>query len=139
MLVTTSDLEKTIDHLGKTKAAGCRFHRIVSFRFCEFVVCRMKLHESAYEKELEDEVDVNVEVTPVEDVLHQPEEYWEPDPETGVFVPASEQSSDEPAVTCTTEETVLDEKAFFRPLEDLEAPPPESFTGEIPPVDPFAE
>ncbi|KAI3762346.1 hypothetical protein L1987_52774 [Smallanthus sonchifolius] len=107
--------------------------------FCSaFSNYRMKLHESAYEKEVEDEVDVNVEVTPVEDVLHQPEEYRELDPETGVFVPVSEQSSDEPAVTCTTEETVLDEKAFFCPLEDLETPP-ESFTGEIPPVDPFAE
>ncbi|KAJ0576117.1 putative Late embryogenesis abundant protein [Helianthus annuus] len=65
--------------------------------------------------------------------------YWEPDPDTGVFVPASEQKSEEPAVSCSTEETVLDEKAFFRPQEDLEAPPPESFRGEIPPVDPFAE
>ncbi|MFS7935359.1 putative Late embryogenesis abundant protein [Helianthus anomalus] len=99
-----------------------------------FSSARRKLHESAYEKEVEDEV------PPVEEMLHQPvEEYWEPDPDTGVFVPASEQNSEEPAVSCSTEETVLDEKVFFRPQEDLEAPPPESFTGEIPPVDPFAE
>ncbi|KAM0021107.1 putative Late embryogenesis abundant protein [Helianthus debilis subsp. tardiflorus] len=105
-----------------------------------FCSARRRLHESAYEKEVEDEVDVNVEVPPVEEMLHQPgEEYWEPDPDTGVFVPASEQNSEEPAVSCSTEETVLDEKVFFRPQEDLEAPPPESFTGEIPPVDPFAE
>ncbi|KAF5799741.1 hypothetical protein HanXRQr2_Chr07g0308031 [Helianthus annuus] len=54
-------------------------------------------------------------------------------------MPASEQNSEELAVSCGTEETVLDEKAFFRPQEDLEAPPPESFIGEIPAVDPFAE
>ncbi|KAK9069860.1 hypothetical protein SSX86_010256 [Deinandra increscens subsp. villosa] len=100
---------------------------------------RRKLHESAYEKEVEDEIDIDVEVPLVEEILHKPEEYWEPDPETGVFVPASEQKAEEPAVTCTTEETVLDEKTFFRPMEDLEPPVPESFSGEIPPVDPFAE
>ncbi|XP_076906521.1 late embryogenesis abundant protein At5g17165-like [Bidens hawaiensis] len=99
-------------------------------------ICRRKLHESVYEKEVEEEVEAT---PPVEDILHEPEEYWEPDPDTGVFVPASEQNSEEPAVTCTTEETVLDEKAFFRPQEDLEPPPTESFTGEIPPVDPFAD
>ncbi|MFS7912702.1 putative Late embryogenesis abundant protein [Helianthus anomalus] len=79
-----------------------------------------RLHESAYEKEVEDEVPPHA-------------------PDTGVFVPASEQNSEEPAVSCGTEEMALDEKAFFRPQEDLEAPPPESFIGEIPLVDPFAE
>ncbi|XP_076920995.1 late embryogenesis abundant protein At5g17165-like [Bidens hawaiensis] len=99
-------------------------------------ICRRKLHDSLYEMEVEEEVEAS---PPVEDILHEPEEYWEPDPDTGVFLPASEQNSEEPAVTCATEDTVLDEKAFFRPLEDLEPPPPESFTGEIPPVDPFAD
>ncbi|CAI9302233.1 unnamed protein product [Lactuca saligna] len=98
---------------------------------------RRRLHESAYEKEVEDEVEC--EISAVGEITDKPEEYWEPDPETGVFVPASEQKSEEPAVTCTTEETVLDEKVFFRPQEDLEPPSSESFTGEIPPVDPFAE
>nr|XP_043618255.1 late embryogenesis abundant protein At5g17165-like [Erigeron canadensis] len=98
---------------------------------------RRKVHESAnYEKEVEEEV---VESFPIEDISHKPEEYWEPDPKTGVFVPAAEQNLEEPAVTCTTEETVLDEKAFIRPDEDLEPPVVESFTGEIPPVDPFAD
>ncbi|KAI7726107.1 hypothetical protein M8C21_021579 [Ambrosia artemisiifolia] len=89
---------------------------------------RQKLDESAaYEKEVEEEVDINVEVPDqVEEILHEPEEYWVPDPETGVFVPAD---AEEPAVSCTTEETVLDDKAFFRPQEDLEPPPPESFSG----------
>ncbi|KAJ9546190.1 hypothetical protein OSB04_025897 [Centaurea solstitialis] len=97
--------------------------------FSSFSTCRRRLHESAYEKQVEYEVPVSAE----------DEQYWEPDPETGVFVPPDELKSDEPPVTCTMEETVLDEKAFFRPSEDLELPVAESFTGEIPPVDPFAE
>ncbi|XP_024969482.1 late embryogenesis abundant protein At5g17165-like [Cynara cardunculus var. scolymus] len=102
-----------------------------SLCFSSFSTFRRRLHESAYEKQ----VDYEVRVPPrVED-----QQYWEPDPETGVFVPHDELKSEEAAVTCTTEETVLDEKAFFRPVEDLEAPAAESFTGEIPPVDPFAE
>ena len=63
------------------------------------------MHESAYAKEVEDEVE-EVEVSTVGETADKPEEeYWEPDPETGVFVPAGEQKSEEPAVTCTTEET----------------------------------
>nr|GEW61528.1 hypothetical protein [Tanacetum cinerariifolium] len=117
-----------------------------------FATCRQKLHESAYEKAVEDldegdlesayekevEDEVDLEVSPVEEMTHKPEEYWEPDPDTGVFIPAGEQNSEDPAVTCTTEETILDEKVFIRPQEDIEPPLPESFTGEIPPVDPFA-
>lgn len=92
---------------------------------------RRRLHESAYEKQVEYAVPVPPRV--------EDEQYWEPDPETGVFVPPDELKSEEQAVTCTTDETVLDEKTFFRPQEDLELPAAESFTGEIPPVDPFAE
>ncbi|KAI3768562.1 hypothetical protein L2E82_19356 [Cichorium intybus] len=57
-----------------------------------------RLHESAYKKEVEDEVEV--EVSTVGDISPDKlEEYW----------------------------------------EDLESPPPESFIGEIPHVDPHLE
>ncbi|KAI3756991.1 hypothetical protein L6452_04524 [Arctium lappa] len=102
-----------------------------SLGFSSFSTCCRRLHESAYEKQVEYEVRVR---SPVED-----QQYWEPDPETGVFVPPDELKSEEPVVMSTTEETVLDEKAIFRPLEELELPAAESFTGEVPPVDPFAE
>ncbi|XP_071732152.1 uncharacterized protein [Rutidosis leptorrhynchoides] len=100
-----------------------------------FTAGRRKLHESAYEKEVEDVVELEDQVE-VEEISHKPEEYWEPDPDSGVFVPSNEENAIE---TCTTEETVLDEHAFYRQKEDIEAPLPESFTGVIPPVDPFAE
>ncbi|KAD4584244.1 hypothetical protein R6Q59_036913 [Mikania micrantha] len=54
----------------------------------------------------------------------EPEKYWAPDPKTGVFGPTDDQnpggaSGSEPAAR---DGSVLEEKTFFRPLENLEKP-----------------
>ncbi|PWA96654.1 hypothetical protein CTI12_AA038450 [Artemisia annua] len=74
-----------------------------------------------------------------EEMTHSPEEYREPDPDTRVFIPAGEQNSEDPAVTCTNEEIISDEKVFNRRQDDVELPQPESFMDEITHVDPFAD
>ncbi|XP_011075823.1 uncharacterized protein LOC105160234 isoform X2 [Sesamum indicum] len=85
------------------------------------------VHVSAYDKNPED--NINPTVVPDHVIPAQPEEYWAPHPQTGVFGPASE---DKPGASVHANgsdsgraESVLEEKAFFRPLEDLDKPPVE--------------
>ncbi|CAI9775090.1 unnamed protein product [Fraxinus pennsylvanica] len=88
------------------------------------------VHVSVYDKNVEENVvEENVQPTVVPDDVISPlsDEYWEPHPETGVFGPATD--GDKPAIDGeplkANGDSVLEEKAFFRPLEDLEIPPPE--------------
>lgn len=59
-------------------------------------------------------------------ILSQPEHYWFPHPQTGVFGPATDHkpalSSDRGFHVSAPAESVLEQKAFFRPLEDLDKP-----------------
>ncbi|XP_016506142.1 late embryogenesis abundant protein At5g17165 [Nicotiana tabacum] len=52
------------------------------------------------------------------------DKYWAPHPQTGVFGPATDHSGFQtmpPAIASV--DSVLEQKAFFRPLEDLEKLP----------------
>ncbi|CAA0813095.1 Unknown protein [Striga hermonthica] len=80
------------------------------------------IHNSTYDKN----VDENTHSTVVPDHLMPPqvEEYWAPHPKTGVFGPSSDdkQSLGLDSGGYPSAESVLEQKAFFRPLEDLEKP-----------------
>ncbi|XP_027103479.1 late embryogenesis abundant protein At5g17165-like [Coffea arabica] len=95
-----------------------------------YFLLRRAVHVSVYDKNPEE----HVTSTAVPDDVIQPqsEEYWAPHPQTGVFGPSTEQNP----VACgerglrTSDvnapgDSVLEQKAFFRPLEDLEKPPPQ--------------
>ncbi|GFP94295.1 hypothetical protein PHJA_001574100 [Phtheirospermum japonicum] len=87
-------------------------------------ICR-SVHTSVYDKN-PDEI-AHSTVVPDHVIPPQTEEYWAPHPKTGVFGPATDASQgpgqDSGVQTSTGAESVLEEKAFFRPQEDLEKPP----------------
>ncbi|XP_059667367.1 late embryogenesis abundant protein At5g17165-like [Cornus florida] len=84
------------------------------------------LHASSYDKNPDEQVPPTV--VPDEIIQPESEKYWAPDPKTGVFGPASEQnlSGGERGFHSSpvdgAGDSVLEQKAFFRPLEDLEKP-----------------
>ncbi|KAI3783883.1 hypothetical protein L1987_42972 [Smallanthus sonchifolius] len=86
------------------------------------LILRRALHVS-YDKNID--YQVRPSLVPEEAVTRtEPEKYWAPHPKTGVFGPAGEQnlggaSGSEPSATGGS---VLEEKTFFRPLENLEKP-----------------
>ncbi|KAI9108283.1 hypothetical protein K1719_020766 [Acacia pycnantha] len=94
---------------------------------------RRATYSSLYEKNQDDQV--RPSAVP-DDVIQaaQSDKYWAPHPQTGVFGPASEQAGAPPATNGVDRsfhsaadagaETVLEEKAWFRPvsLEDSEKP-----------------
>ncbi|KAL6008255.1 hypothetical protein ACLOJK_033761 [Asimina triloba] len=85
-------------------------------------------HLSAYDKNPDEAV--HPAVVP-DDVIQPPgssDKYWAPHPDTGVFGP-SEQNSAVPAASgrpapAAANGSVLEEKAWFRPLEDVDKPQP---------------
>ncbi|KAL2558882.1 hypothetical protein Fot_03621 [Forsythia ovata] len=90
---------------------------------------RRGVHVSVYDKNVEENaVEENAQPTAVPDNVIPPlsDDYWEPHPKTGVFGPATD---DKPALggepPSASGESVLEEKTFIRPLEDLDIPPPE--------------
>ncbi|OIT21768.1 PREDICTED: uncharacterized protein LOC109218476 [Nicotiana attenuata] len=87
---------------------------------------RRGVQTSVYDKNPEDHV--RDSVVPDEVIEPQSEKYWGPHPQTGVFGPAATDSAggergfhSSPATAAAA--SVLEEKAFFRPLEDLDKPP----------------
>ncbi|KAM7499869.1 hypothetical protein LguiA_024283 [Lonicera macranthoides] len=95
-----------------------------------FSPLRRGVHASVYDKNVDDEA-VQPKAVPEEVIqAKSEEEYWEPDPQTGVFGPASELNEETTGLHSSsanaTEDSVLEQKTFFRPLEDLEKPPPPS-------------
>ncbi|XP_057800742.1 late embryogenesis abundant protein At5g17165 [Salvia miltiorrhiza] len=83
--------------------------------------CR-SVQASAYDKNPEE--NVNSTVVPDHVIPPQPDEYWAPHPKTGVFGPATDEnpgSGHNPGAA--NGGSVLEEKAFFRPQEDLDKPP----------------
>ncbi|XP_019243070.1 PREDICTED: uncharacterized protein LOC109223277, partial [Nicotiana attenuata] len=50
------------------------------------------------------------------------DKYWAPHPQTGVFGPATDHSGFKTTPASATVDSVLEHKAFFRPLEDLDKP-----------------
>ncbi|KAK4370720.1 hypothetical protein RND71_010195 [Anisodus tanguticus] len=88
-------------------------------------LCRRAVHASVYDKNPEEYVQAFV--VPDEVIKAQSDKYWAPHPQTGVFGPATDHSigkecgfSIRPASGSV--DSVLEQKAFFRPLEDLEKP-----------------
>ncbi|XP_057971711.1 late embryogenesis abundant protein At5g17165 [Malania oleifera] len=95
---------------------------------------RRTVHFSAYDKNLDDQI--RPTIVP-DDVIQpgQPEKYWAPHPQTGVFGPAHTEQvpvagggSSERGIHSSLgkakggEDSVLEQSAWFRPLEDLEKP-----------------
>ncbi|KAH0691642.1 hypothetical protein KY289_019000 [Solanum tuberosum] len=87
---------------------------------------RRGVQTSVYDKNPEDHV--RDSVVPDEVIEPQSEKYWGPHPQTGVFGPAATDSAGaergfhSPPATGATAESILEQKTFFRPLEDLEKP-----------------
>ncbi|CAN4100637.1 unnamed protein product [Withania somnifera] len=87
---------------------------------------RRAVHASVYDKNPEEHVQSFV--VPDEVIKAQSDKYWTPHPHTGVFGPATDHHiaskergfSIRPASVSV--DSVLEQKAFFRPLEDLEKP-----------------
>lgn len=85
------------------------------------------MHVSVYDKNPEEHVQPSS--VPDEVIQPQSDKYWAPHPQTGVFGPDSDNnpaSSGERgfhSASPGTVDSVLEQKAFFRPLEDLEKPP----------------
>lgn len=87
-------------------------------------VYNRSVQASAYDKNPEE--NVNSTVVPDHVIPPQPDEYWAPHPKTGVFGPATDEnpSGRNPGAEGSANGgSVLEEKAFFRPLEDLDKPP----------------
>ncbi|XWS42908.1 hypothetical protein CRYUN_Cryun16bG0054800 [Craigia yunnanensis] len=84
------------------------------------------VHASAYDKNLDDHVQPTV--VPDDVIQPQSDKYWAPHPQTGVFGPATELKAsaggEHPSLTNGGVNSVLEEKAWFRPtnIEDLEKP-----------------
>lgn len=89
---------------------------------------RRALHVSLYDKNPEEHV--HATVVPDHVIGSDSEKYWAPHPQTGVFGPPSDQNlpaSDRGfniSVDSATEASVLEQKTFFRPLEDLDLEKP---------------
>ncbi|GER32229.1 hydrogen peroxide induced protein 1 [Striga asiatica] len=86
---------------------------------------RRAVHVSAYEKNEEDD-HVRPTVVPDHVIPTRPNNYWAPHPQTGVFGPVTNEKpasgGESDLHTNASSDSVLEEKAFFRPMEDLEKP-----------------
>ncbi|KAL3837981.1 hypothetical protein ACJIZ3_022572 [Penstemon smallii] len=82
-------------------------------------LCRRNVHGSVYDKNPEEHS--RSTVVPDHVIPPQPEQYWAPHPKTGVFGPATDQNpaSDSGLLA---DDSVLEQKTFFRPQEDLDKP-----------------
>ncbi|XP_073034912.1 late embryogenesis abundant protein At5g17165-like [Primulina eburnea] len=81
------------------------------------------VHVSTYDKN-PDEDHSHSAVVPDNVIPSQTQQYWAPHPKTGVFGPAKEGPAlaDEDGGSNGGTDSVLEQKAFFRPLEDLDKP-----------------
>lgn len=81
------------------------------------------MHGSVYDKNIEDHV--RPVVVPDDVIQTNSDKFWAPNPSTGVFGPDAQQYTSGPVKTSPSNggnESVLEQKAFFRPLEDLDKP-----------------
>ncbi|KAG5602610.1 hypothetical protein H5410_033980 [Solanum commersonii] len=78
------------------------------------------VHASVYDKNLEESVQPFV--VPDEVIKAKSDKYWTPHPHTGVFGPATDHHHISIRPASASVDSVLEQKAFFRPLEDLEKP-----------------
>ena len=86
---------------------------------------RRSVHVQVYDKNPDDQI--RGTVVPDEIIGHHAEKYWGPHPQTGVFGPSAEHKTTAGIHTSTARaDSMLEQKAFFRPLEDLEKPSEDS-------------
>nr|DAD36477.1 TPA_asm: hypothetical protein HUJ06_007118 [Nelumbo nucifera] len=92
-------------------------------------VCRRGAHISGYEYEKNIDDQVSPSVVPDDVIQAQSDKYWAPHPHTGVFVPATEnkdraggEGGGFQAPPANGGNSVLDQKFWFRYLEDVEKP-----------------
>ncbi|CAN6269130.1 unnamed protein product, partial [Urochloa humidicola] len=91
---------------------------------------RRAVHASAYDKNVEDQVRPAFVPDDVIGAAANPDKYWAPNPKTGVFGPAAVDPNLAASAAGATDAaangagSVLDQKVWFRPLEDVEKPPP---------------
>lgn len=85
------------------------------------------MHASAYDKNVDEQVRPAFVPDDVIGGAGSPDKYWGPHPTTGVFGPAAVDpklaASLAPASAAKGGPSVLDQKVWFRPLEDVEKPP----------------
>ena len=104
--------------------------RVIAGRFVARVLAgkaaspRRAVHASAYDKNLEEQVRPAVVPDDVIGGAGNPDKYWGPHPTTGVFGPAvdGKLAAGAPATAANGGGSVLDQKVWFRPLEDVEKP-----------------
>ncbi|XP_010920066.1 late embryogenesis abundant protein At5g17165 [Elaeis guineensis] len=84
---------------------------------------RRGVHVSTYDKNVDDQV--RPSNVPDDVIAAQSDKYWGPHPKTGVFGPADQNSAPggDPTAPAGNGPSVLDQKAWFRPLEDVDKPP----------------
>ncbi|KZV27722.1 hypothetical protein F511_03960 [Dorcoceras hygrometricum] len=87
------------------------------------------VHDLVYEKNQEELFTEHAhnKVVPDDVIPPQPEEYWAPHPQTGVFGPALDQNTAPGDISAdsspsTNSNSVLEQKAFFRHNENLDKP-----------------
>nr|GMC62834.1 late embryogenesis abundant protein At5g17165-like [Ipomoea batatas] len=91
------------------------------------ISARRAMHVSVYDKNPEEHVHYP-SIVPDEVIQNQSAKYWTPHPQTGVFgPPANHTLTATDFHTVAAGHSVLELKAFFRPLEDLEKPPHSAF------------
>ncbi|XP_009770359.1 late embryogenesis abundant protein At5g17165-like [Nicotiana tabacum] len=79
---------------------------------------RRAVHASVYDKNPEEYVRPYFVVP--DEVIN--DKYWAPHPQTGVFGPVTDHSGFKIMPASASVDSVLEQKAFFRPLEDLDKP-----------------
>ncbi|PIA58839.1 hypothetical protein AQUCO_00500641v1 [Aquilegia coerulea] len=84
---------------------------------------RRGVHTSVYDKNIDEQV--RPTVVP-DDVIESPsDKYWSPHPHTGVFGPTAQHTEGGERRTLPSNDgsnTVLEQQAWFRPLENVEKP-----------------
>ncbi|KAL4557256.1 hypothetical protein LXL04_035429 [Taraxacum kok-saghyz] len=88
------------------------------------LILRRAVHVSVYDKNIDDQV--RPTLVPDEAITRkESEQYWAPHPKTGVFGPSVDEpnsGSGGASGAAGADGSVLEEKAFFRPSENLEKP-----------------
>lgn len=88
--------------------------------------CRRGTHCSVYDKNLDDQV--RPAIVPDDVIQPESDKYWGPHPQTGVFGPSEQEGRAAGGDFISTSlppppnGSVLEQKAWFRPLEDTDKP-----------------
>ncbi|KAL6843787.1 hypothetical protein ACP4OV_026358 [Aristida adscensionis] len=108
--------------------AGSFVTRVLAGKVTAAPSPRRAVHASAYDKNVEEQVRPAVVPDDVIGGAGNPDKYWGPHPKTGVFGPAAVDATlaaaaPDAAGANAPAGSVLDQKVWYRPLEDVEKPP----------------